>query len=93
MKVAAVVVSHGNAAELERTLPALAPQVDELLLIANPIADSIPADLHGARPRLRVCEDARQRLGELLRLGVGDGVAADLAHRGVRSRGSLLSRH
>ena len=35
MKVAAVVVSHGNAAELERLLPALAPQVDELVVIAN----------------------------------------------------------
>jgi N-acetylglucosaminyl-diphospho-decaprenol L-rhamnosyltransferase len=35
MKVSAIVVSHGNAAELERSLPALAPQVDELLVIAN----------------------------------------------------------
>jgi N-acetylglucosaminyl-diphospho-decaprenol L-rhamnosyltransferase len=35
MKVAAVVVSHGNAAELARSLPALASQVDELLVIQN----------------------------------------------------------
>ena len=35
MKVAAVVVSHGNAADLERLLPALAPQVDELVVVAN----------------------------------------------------------
>ena len=35
MRVAAIVVSHGNAAELGETLPALAPQVDELLVIAN----------------------------------------------------------
>ena len=35
MTVAAVVVSHGNAAELERLLPALAPQVDELVVVAN----------------------------------------------------------
>jgi len=35
MKVAAVVVSHGNAAELERLLPALAPQVDEIVVVAN----------------------------------------------------------
>ena len=35
MRVAAVVVSHGHAAELETTLPALAPQVDELLVVAN----------------------------------------------------------
>ena len=35
MRVAAIVVSHGNAAELAETLPALEPQVDELLVIAN----------------------------------------------------------
>ena len=35
MKVAAVVVSHGHAAELELSLPVLAPQVDDLLVIAN----------------------------------------------------------
>ncbi|MBA2462962.1 MAG: glycosyltransferase family 2 protein [Actinobacteria bacterium] len=35
MKVSAVVVSHGHARELERSLPALAPQVDELLVIGN----------------------------------------------------------
>jgi N-acetylglucosaminyl-diphospho-decaprenol L-rhamnosyltransferase len=33
--VAAVVVSHGHAAELEETLPALAAQVDELVVVAN----------------------------------------------------------
>jgi N-acetylglucosaminyl-diphospho-decaprenol L-rhamnosyltransferase len=35
MTVAAVVVSHGHAAELERSLPALVPQVDELVVVAN----------------------------------------------------------
>jgi GT2 family glycosyltransferase len=51
MKVAAIVVSHGNAAELERTLPALAPQVDELLVIQN---------LPEARPDgVRVLENQR----------------------------------
>jgi GT2 family glycosyltransferase len=35
VKVAAVVVSHGNATDLERLLPALAPQVDELAVVAN----------------------------------------------------------
>lgn len=35
MKVSAVVVSHGHAAELERSLPALVPQVDETVVIAN----------------------------------------------------------
>ena len=41
MKVSAVVISHGHADELERSLPALAPQVDELLVIAN-IPGSLP---------------------------------------------------
>jgi hypothetical protein len=41
MKVSAVVISHGHAHELERTLPAFAPQVDELLVIAN-IPGSLP---------------------------------------------------
>jgi N-acetylglucosaminyl-diphospho-decaprenol L-rhamnosyltransferase len=44
MKVSAVVISHGHAGDLERSLPALAPQVDELLVIAN-IPGSIPAQL------------------------------------------------
>ena len=35
MKVAAVVVSHGNATELDLLLPALQPQVDELVVVAN----------------------------------------------------------
>ena len=44
MKVSAVVISHGHEDELERSLPALAPQVDELLVIAN-VAGSVPARL------------------------------------------------
>jgi GT2 family glycosyltransferase len=42
MKVSAVVVSHGHAHELEESLPALAPQVDELVVIAN-VPGSVPA--------------------------------------------------
>jgi GT2 family glycosyltransferase len=49
MKTSAVVISHGHAAELARSLPAFAPQVDELLVIANPVPHSVPSDLHGAR--------------------------------------------
>ena len=41
MRVAAVVVSHGHPRELEESLPALRPQVDELVVIAN-IPDSVP---------------------------------------------------
>ena len=44
MRVSAVVISHGHARELERSLPALAPQVDEVLLIAN-IPGSVPGEL------------------------------------------------
>ncbi|HZS23592.1 MAG TPA: glycosyltransferase family 2 protein [Gaiellaceae bacterium] len=44
-----VVISHGHADELELSLPALAPQVDELLVIAN-VPGSLPAILpSGAR--------------------------------------------
>ena len=35
MRVAAVVVSHGHPRELAESLPALRPQVDELVVIAN----------------------------------------------------------
>jgi hypothetical protein len=41
MKVAAIVVSHGHPDELAESLPALRPQVDELVVIAN-IPGSVP---------------------------------------------------
>jgi len=54
MKVSAVVISHGHARELEHSLPALAPQVDELLVIAN-----IPGSVPDVLPeRARVLENA-----------------------------------
>ena len=46
--ISAIVVSHGHASELAESLPALAPQVDEILVIAN-VPGSAPADAHGAR--------------------------------------------
>ena len=52
MKVAAVVVSHAQADELERSLPALRAQVDELVVIAN-VPGSVPAGIdavHNERP-------------------------------------------
>ena len=55
MKVSAVVVSHGHADELAHSLPALAPQVDELLLIAN-APGSVPAELPDG---VRVLENER----------------------------------
>ena len=48
MKVSAVVVSHRHADELERSLPALAPQVDEALVIAN-LATSVREVPNGVR--------------------------------------------
>jgi len=55
MKVSAVVISHGHAAELAQSLPVIAPQVDELLVIAN-IPGSLPPHLpEGAH----VLENAR----------------------------------
>ena len=55
MKVSAVVISHRHAGELRHSLPALAPQVDELLLIAN-IPGSVPRDLPDG---VRVLENER----------------------------------
>ena len=46
--ISAIVVSHGHAAELAESLPALAPQVNEVVVIAN-VPGSAPADLHGVR--------------------------------------------
>jgi N-acetylglucosaminyl-diphospho-decaprenol L-rhamnosyltransferase len=40
VRVAAVVVSHGHAAELRTLLPALVPQVDETVVVAN-VAGSV----------------------------------------------------
>ncbi len=41
MRVAAVVVSHGHAEEVQALLPALEPQVDEVVVVAN-LPDSAP---------------------------------------------------
>jgi GT2 family glycosyltransferase len=52
VKVGAVVVSHGHPRELERSLPALREQVDELVVIANvpgSVPDGVDA-IHNAEP-------------------------------------------
>jgi N-acetylglucosaminyl-diphospho-decaprenol L-rhamnosyltransferase len=54
VKVSTVVVSHGHAAELERSLPALQPQVDELLVIAN-----VPGSVERVPDGVRVLENPR----------------------------------
>jgi GT2 family glycosyltransferase len=48
MKVSTVVVSHHHRAELAESLPALRPQVDEIVVIAN-LPGSDPADATGIR--------------------------------------------
>jgi GT2 family glycosyltransferase len=54
--IAGVVVSHGHDRELESSLPALAPQVDEVVVVAN-LPGSLPRDLLGAH----VIENERPR--------------------------------
>jgi GT2 family glycosyltransferase len=56
VSVSAVVVSHGHAQELERSLPALAPQVDELVVVAN-----VPGSVHVTPQGVRVVENERPR--------------------------------
>jgi N-acetylglucosaminyl-diphospho-decaprenol L-rhamnosyltransferase len=62
MKVSAIVVSHGNARELERSLPALRPQVDELVVIAN-IPGSVPAGVEALENRRSLGFAANLNLG------------------------------
>ena len=54
MKVSAVVVSHGHAEELARSLPALVQQVDETLVVAN-----LPGSADGVPDGVRVLENPR----------------------------------
>jgi N-acetylglucosaminyl-diphospho-decaprenol L-rhamnosyltransferase len=54
VKVSAVVVSHGHAAELAQSLPALLPQVDEVVVIAN-----TPGSAAGVPEGMRVLENPR----------------------------------
>ena len=54
MKVSAIVVSHGHARELAASLPALVPQVDELMVISN-----LPGSADGAPDDVRVLENPR----------------------------------
>jgi GT2 family glycosyltransferase len=67
MSVSAVVVSHGHASELEALLPRLAPQVDELVVVAN-----TPGSIRATQPPgIRVLENARPlRLAANVNLGV-----------------------
>ena len=68
MKVSAVVVSHGHASELRRSLPALLPQVDELVVIAN-----VPGSVEDVAAEVRVIHNERARP---LAANVNAGIAA-----------------
>ncbi len=54
MKVSAVVVSHGHAAELERVLPELVSQVDETVVVAN-----VPGSVGALPDGVRLLENPR----------------------------------
>lgn len=67
MTVSAIVVSHGHAHELQKALPALLPEVDEAVVIANlpGSAGEVPADV-------RVLENATPLpLAANVNLGIG----------------------
>ena len=68
MRVSAVVVSHGHAADLERLLPALAPQVDETVVVAN-----LPGSVGEVPDGVRVIENERPRR---LAANVNRGIAS-----------------
>ena len=68
MTVSAVVVSHGHARELEESLPALGPQVDELLVISN-----VPGSAGALPPGVRLLESPEPRS---FAANVNAGVAA-----------------
>jgi hypothetical protein len=54
MSVSAILVSHGHANELARSLPALLPQVDEVVVVAN-----LPGSADGVPAAVRVLENPR----------------------------------
>ena len=54
MKVSAVVVSHGHAADVARLLPTLLPQVDEVVVVAN-----LPGSVADPPADVRVLENPR----------------------------------
>ena len=66
--ISAVVVSHGHAAELERSLPALVAQVDELVVVAN-----IPGSVGVVPAAVRVLtNDAPRPLAANVNRGVAE---------------------
>jgi GT2 family glycosyltransferase len=67
MTVSAIVVSHGHALELEGSLPALLPQVDELVVVSN-----TPGSVGSVPQGVRVIENVRPlSLAANVNLGIG----------------------
>jgi GT2 family glycosyltransferase len=95
VKVAAVVVSHGHPDELADCLPALRPQVDELLLIAN-VPGSVPDGfeaVHNEHPlgyAANVNQGVRLTHAELVVAVNPDTVAAPGAVEALRT---FMERH
>jgi N-acetylglucosaminyl-diphospho-decaprenol L-rhamnosyltransferase len=90
MRVAAVVVSHGHPRELGESLPALRPQVDELVVIAN-VPGSVPPGVeavHNDRPlgyAANLNKGAALTTGELVLAANPDAVPHDGAVDVLRS--------
>jgi N-acetylglucosaminyl-diphospho-decaprenol L-rhamnosyltransferase len=74
LRVSAVVVSHGHADELERLLPALLPQVDECVVVAN-----VPGSAGALPEPVRLIENRRPL-----------GFAANANQGIARTRGDLV---
>jgi GT2 family glycosyltransferase len=88
VKVSAVVVSHGHARELERSLPALVPQVDETVVVANLPRSAAVADgvrvLENPRPltfAANVNLGIAATTGEYVLVSNPDAIAAPAAVR------------
>jgi N-acetylglucosaminyl-diphospho-decaprenol L-rhamnosyltransferase len=68
VKVSAIVVSHGHADEVERLVPVLQPQVDELVLVEN-----LSGSVRGAPGNARVLRNDRP---QTFAANVNQGIAA-----------------
>ena len=68
MTISAVIVSHGHAAEVERSLAVLSPQVEQIVVVSN-----LPGSVGVVPPGVRVIENPQPRS---LAANVNAGIAA-----------------
>jgi N-acetylglucosaminyl-diphospho-decaprenol L-rhamnosyltransferase len=85
VKVSAVVVSHGHADALARSLPALVPQVDETLVIAN-----LPGSALDVPAGVRVLDNPRPLT---FAANVNVGIAATAGEYVLVSNPDALAEH